>query len=133
MEEILVTETRSSSAGRSLHNRVAWQLVNGERVILAVGAPSEWRSTAPLPATAVVTDLVAASLQDPALARELWGAFLGYLASPQVPGWHFVLPRFARPCMPVTVGLPPGPALSAVCSAIREARGPLRLELRAAA
>ena len=133
MEAILITESRSSIGGRSLHNCVAWQLVDGERVVLAVGDPSEWRSSMPLPATAVVTDVVAASVDDPPLARELWGALLGYLASPQVPGWHFALPRFLRPAMPVTVRLPPGAALSAVCFAVWKARGPLRFEVRAAA
>jgi hypothetical protein len=132
MEEIVVTEARSTVGGRSLHNRVAWRLVSGERVILAVGAPSEWRSGAALPATAIVTDLVVASVDDPPLARELWGAFLGYLAGPLAPGWHVALPRFLRPSTPVAIGLPPGPARSAVRSAIQTAHGPLRFRLRAA-
>lgn len=126
MEAILITETRSALGARSLHNRVAWQLVDGERVVLAVGDPSEWRSSMPLPATAVVTDVVAASVDDPPLARELWGALLGYLASPQVPGWHFALPRFLRPAWAVKVQLPAGPVRSAVGAAVASARGPLR-------
>ncbi|MBO9664043.1 hypothetical protein [Dokdonella sp.] len=131
MEAILITETRSSIGERSLRNRVAWQVVNGERVVLAVGDPSEWRSSAPLPATAVVTDVVAASVDDPPLARELWGALLGYLAWPQVPRWHFALPRFLRPSRAVRIQLPAGPVRSAVCSAVGSAAGPLRFRERA--
>jgi len=129
METILVTETSSAFGKRSLHNQVAWQLVKGERLILAVGAPTEWKSSKPLPPTAVVTDLVAASVEDLPLARQLWGAFLGHLIAPQLPGWHFALPRFMRPAVPVAVKLASGAALSAVCSAIQSSRGPLRFKV----
>ena len=131
METILVTETGSAFGKRSLRNHVAWQLMNGKRSILAVGAATEWKSSKPLPSAAVVTDLVAASVDDPTLARQLWGAFLGHLIAPQLPGWHFALPRFMRPSMPVAVKLPPGAMLSAVCSAIQDAQGPLRFKVRA--
>lgn len=132
MEAILVTETSSAFGKRSLHNQVAWQLVKGERLILAVGAAMEWKSSKPLPPTAVVTDLVAASVEDPSLARLLWGAFLGHLIAPQLSGWHFALPRFMLPVMPVVVMLPSGTMFSGVCSAIQGAQGPLRFKVQIA-
>lgn len=131
MEEILITEMSSTVAGRSLRNCVAWRLVNGNRVMLAMGAPAEWHSPEPLPPAAVVTDLLAVSVDDPPLARQLWGAFLGYLASSQVPRWHFVLPRFMRPALPVRVQLPEEREHSAVRSAIQGVRGPLRFKVYA--
>ena len=134
METVVVTE-RTSSAGpnRSLHNCVAWRLVDDQTVILAVGAPEEWRSPAALPPSAVVTDLIAASVEDPALAQLLWGAFLCHLGWSFVPKWHRALPRYFRPRIPVSVKLPPGRQSSAVCSAIRQSRGPLRFKVSAAA
>jgi hypothetical protein len=132
VETILVTETGSAFGKRSLRNQVAWQLVNGERLILAVGAATEWKSSKPLPSAAVVTDLVAASVDDPPLARQLWGAFLNHLVAPQLSGWQLALPRFMRPSMPVAVKLSSESVLPAVCSAIQGAQGPLRFKVRAA-
>ncbi len=134
MGAILVTDSISSTAtGRSLHNFISWQHVDGSRVILAVGSPSERNSPAALPPSAVTTDLVAASTDDPVTARELWGAFLAHLAFSQESRWHTVLPWFLRPSVPVTVQMPPGALRSAVCSAIEQSAGPLRFKVTAAA
>jgi hypothetical protein len=134
METILVNEqTSSTSSGRSLHNRVSWQSINGQRIIIAIGSPEEWHSAAALPMSATTTDLVVASTEDPALASLLWGAFLAYLVRPQVPAWHFALPRFLRPPLLVSVRLPVGHVSSAVSSAIERSQGPLRFKVHAAA
>ncbi len=134
MEAIVVTEMKSSLGySRSLHNRVAWRQADVQRIILAVGAREEWSSPAALPPSAVVTDLVAAAVDDPALARLLWGAFLTHLAHPHAPRWYFMLPRLLRPAVPVTVKLAPRAVSSAVATAINRSQGSLRFKVRAAA
>src|SRR5690606_24895753 len=114
-------------------NRVAWRNVDGQRVIIAVGSPEEWRSPAALPPSAVTTDLVVASTEDPALARLQWGDFLAHLTWRQVPSWHLALPRFLRPACRVSVRLPDGYEVSDVSSAIERSQGPLRFKVSAAA
>lgn len=134
MKTIVVTEQTSSvMPSRSLHNRVVWRHVNGQREVLAVGVPEEWRSPAAMPPSAVTTDLIAASVEDAALATLLWGAFLSYLARPYLPGWHSALPRFLRPSVPVSVVLPTGAMTSAVSSAIEKSRGPVRFKVNTVA
>lgn len=65
----------------SLDNRVVWRPGTNERTIIAMGGPGDWHSTRPLPADAVQTDLVAASLEQPGLANEFWGCFIGYIVA----------------------------------------------------
>lgn len=125
MPALQVDDRVSRLQGRSLHNRVAWRAVHGRPCIVAVGAAHEWASSSPLPADVVVTDLVAASLEDPALARALWGPFLACLAWPLLP-WRRMLPRALRPALQVRVGIASGPLRHAVSDAIAHSTGPLR-------
>ena len=51
----------------SLENKMVWTPRQSRKLIIAVGAPHEWHSSAPLPPEAVSTDLTAASITDPDL------------------------------------------------------------------
>jgi hypothetical protein len=91
-------EDASSRVQAHFANSVSWLRKGSGRMILAVGAPSEWRSTLPLPPSAVSTKLVSAALEDPIAANELWGPFLSYLVLSARPNiWcrlaMIVLPR----------------------------------------
>ena len=63
----------------SFENKIVWIPRKSRKLIIAVGAPHEWHSAAPLPPEAVSTDLTAASIADPDHAALLWGPFLTYL------------------------------------------------------
>ena len=85
----------------SFENKMVWVPRKSRKLIIAVGAPHEWNSAAPLPPEAVSTDLTAASINDPDLADLLWGPFLSYLYYAARPSkWqHFLLlvaGRFTR-------------------------------------
>ena len=133
MEAIHVTQKTSTAADRSLHNLISWRQAGRSKLIVAIGSNDEHRSSAPLPPSTITTDLLAISTEDPATARALWGAFLSYLAWPQVPQWHLAIPRFLRPRLLVVVQLPPGATRIAVCSAISRSTGRLRFKASAAA
>ena len=77
-DESRVVDGTNTIAAR-LANSITWLQEGDRRVIIAIGAPSQWNSSHPLPATAVSTDLVQAALSQPDLAIELWGPFLSYL------------------------------------------------------
>lgn len=82
---VVVIGDRSSRAEKdgtviaSLENKMVWTPRQSRKLIIAVGAPHEWHSSAPLPPEAVSTDLTAASITDPDLAVLLWGPFLLFL------------------------------------------------------
>ena len=77
-------------------NRIVWIPQKSRKLIIAVGAPHEWNSAAPLPPEAVSTYLTAASIADPDLAALLWGPFLTYLYYSARPSkWRHVLFLFA--------------------------------------
>jgi hypothetical protein len=76
----------------SFQNKLVWIPQKSRKLIIAVGAPHEWNSAAPLPPEAVSTDLTAASLADPDLAALLWGPFLTYLYYAARPSqWRHIL------------------------------------------
>ncbi|WAC63703.1 hypothetical protein OVA13_02620 [Pseudoxanthomonas sp. SL93] len=80
---IISQESSTHSSGshtEALDNFIAWRPDGAGKLILAIGNPSQWHSSAPLPAGSVVTDLVLASSEDPKLASELWGPFLSYVS-----------------------------------------------------
>ncbi len=83
------TQTRHSGSGTALagcDNLISWIADGAMRRIIAVGGPTQWAAAGPLPANAVTTDLVQASSSDPALAAQLWEAFLRYVALRAEPG-----------------------------------------------
>jgi hypothetical protein len=134
METITVTELKSSSSsGRSSHNLISWQYINGKQTIIAVGAPEDWNSTAALPPSTVTTDLVVAATEDPELAKLLWREFINYLVVPNLPIWHFALPHFLRPRVLISLRLPDKDTSLAVFAAIQQSRSPLRLRVENAA
>jgi len=76
----------------SFENKIVWIPQKSRKRIIAIGAPHEWNSAAPLPPEAVSTDLTAASMNDPDLADVLWGAFLSYLYYAARPSqWQHIL------------------------------------------
>jgi hypothetical protein len=120
-------ESRVEKGGKvatHLENKIAWISVDGRRVIMAVGGPTEWRTSEPLPPGAVLTDLVSASTIDPSLAAFLWRPFLAYLfltylgCSGKLPLWRRVLISVA----PWLLSLPVQLAISdsTVCLAVRK-------------
>ena len=71
---------------KSVENKIAWSNRGVEKLIVAVGGPSNWESTEPLPSDAILVDLVSASSDDPEVASELWNPFLHYVDTLANPG-----------------------------------------------
>jgi hypothetical protein len=69
-----------------LANSITWMPEGNRRVIIAVGSPSQWHSSLPLPPEAVSVDLLEA-LNDSKVAAEFWAPFLAYLVKTAGPNW----------------------------------------------
>ena len=106
-------------------NKLAWISHDGRKVVIAVGGRHQWNSSLPLPPEATLTDLVSASMVDPALAESLWGPFLLFLLVSSKPsGWKLGM-------MPIFPGLWPISVRNAIAdparrSAVRKAIASLR-------
>jgi hypothetical protein len=109
----------------SFENKMVWIPRKSRKLIIAVGAPHEWHSSAPLPPEAVSTDLTAASITDPDLATLLWGPFLSYLYYAARPSrWQhiriLVAGRFIR--IPARIDIVDNAIRSAVRESITRSR-----------
>lgn len=86
-DEYSWVEFKSGVQSTRFENKLAWQETAGKRLIIAVGGPEQWAAPGPLPADAVVTNLVTAATSDPELAQLLWGPFLSYVFYSAKPPW----------------------------------------------
>jgi hypothetical protein len=90
---ITVTDTHSWAVlqdGRQsmrFENRIAWQLVRGQRRIIAVGGPEQWAAPGPLPPDATMIELIDLAIHDRELARVFWEQFLSYVFFSAKPPW----------------------------------------------
>jgi hypothetical protein len=116
-------------------NKLAWQASAGKKLIIAVGGPGQWAAPGPLPADAVVTNLVTAASSDPELAQLFWGPFLLYvLYSAQLPWWRRdpLLAALGLVKQAVELQLSDGGAAAAVRRAIEASPNSRRFVVRAA-
>ena len=108
-----------------LKNNIAWTKVGAQKTIIAIGDPVEWRRIAPLPAGAVVTNLVDSSQHEPAVASELWRPFLLYLYFMTKPPWWRRMQLAMRPfgfAIPVDIEIRDRARSQAVAASILAAR-----------
>ena len=115
------SDPASSARPVRYENLIAWIPHGSNRQVIAVGGPTQWAAPGPLPSEAVVTDLVRDSLEDPALAADLWGSFLRYVAWRADPGrWR----QFSRQIfgLPVGVAIAHHPTKAAVLKALSKCR-----------
>jgi hypothetical protein len=118
-DESHVEDERSGVRAR-LANRVTWMPKGSGQVIIAVGSPSQWHSSLPLPPEAVTVDLVSAALSEPETARKFWGPFLSYLSASAKPsGWRQLFRLSLPGKLLVRVDLKGDLAKQAVASAIK--------------
>lgn len=109
----------------AFENKLAWLPNKSGQMIIAVGGPHEWRSSAPLPPEAVMTDLVITSTTDTELAATLWGPFLAYLyyaARPPPWGRMLMLLSFGLIRVPVRIDITDATIRAAVRLAISQSR-----------
>lgn len=113
--------SQHGSSAKPLENRIVWRPVPGSKQIIAVGGPSDWVSSEPLPADAVSVDLIRASTDDPAQAKELWSRFLAYVDLKENRGTLHALKRYFV-AIPVLVEIADPTLRSAVVASIRNSK-----------
>jgi len=94
-DEYSWVELKPGAQSMRFENEVAWQESAGKKLIIAVGGPNQWAAPGPLPADAVVTDLVAAATGDLNLAQAFWGPYLAYVFYSAKPPWWLRDPLLA--------------------------------------
>jgi hypothetical protein len=123
---VIVTEDESrveddnAEVRARLANSVTWIPKENQRVIIAVGSPSQWHSSQPLPAEAVTTELMGAASNEPDTARQFWAHFLSYLVTTaEQRGWRRFLNLTLTNRVLVKVELKDAVVKQAVISAIK--------------
>jgi hypothetical protein len=84
-DEYSWAELKSGLQSTRFEHKLAWRETEGRKLIIAVGGPSQWAAPGPLPADAVVTNVVAAARSEPELAELFWGRFCHTFSIPRSP------------------------------------------------